>query len=115
MAGTIKTQNNTMTVASGTNVSSGVQTKSRTASGLVTPSALTNTTILFEESWDGVTWRPLMDESSGTQYSVPCSASQARTIPLKISVMQTAEWVRLSFSGNELADRTFTLRTRIVS
>jgi hypothetical protein len=114
MSGIIKTQANTMSVSVSTAVSSGVQTRNRTACGLETPAALTNTTIFFEESRDGVTWRPLMDEGSATQYSVPCSTSQARTIPLKISVMRTAEWVRLSFSGNELAARTFVLRTKIV-
>lgn len=114
MAGTIKTQDNTMTVSNNTDVSTGVNTLNRTASGLITPATLTNSTILFEESTNGSTWRPLMNKDGSAQYSVPCSTSQARTIPLDLAVMQTACHVRLKFSSNELGARTFVLRTRIV-
>ena len=114
MAGTIKTQRNTMTVANGTAVSNGIQTRNRTACAIETPATLTNTTILFEDSWDGVTWQPLMNKDGTAQYSVPCATNQARTIPLDLMVMQAAEWVRIAFSGNEGGARTFQLRTRIV-
>lgn len=114
MAGTIKTQKNTMTVSIGTAVSNGVETRNRTASGLITPAVLTNTTILFEASVDGVTWVPLMVQDGATPYSITCSTSEARLIPLNVVVTQTAEWVRLKFGSNELGNRTFTLLTRIV-
>ncbi len=114
MSGTIKTQRNTMSVSNGTSVSNGIETKNRTASGLLTPATLTNSSILFEASFDGTTWVPLMAENGLSQYSISCSTSQSRLIALNLQVMQTAEWVRLKFSTNELSDRTFTLFTRVV-
>jgi hypothetical protein len=114
MSGTIKTQKNTMTVSNGTAVSNGIETKNRTASGLITPAVLTNATILFESSVDGTTWVPLMIQDGASQYSVTCSTSEARLIPLNVQVTQTAEWIRLKFGSNELGNRTFTLLTRIV-
>lgn len=114
MSGTIKTQKNTVTVSNGTAVSNGIETRNRTASGLITPAVLTNTTILFEASVDGTTWVPLMVKDGASQYSIACSISEARLIPLDVQVTQTAEWLRLKFGANELGNRTFTLLTRIV-
>ncbi len=79
--------------------------------GIVTPSALTSTTITIQPSLDGSTFLTHADYT-GTSYTIPIGTN--RWIALDPAMFAGFPWVRIVTGSAEGADRTFKLVVRAV-
>ncbi len=101
-----------ITVATSATTSAAVSLIGVTILGVITPSALTGTSLTFQVSSSAAgTYVPLYD-SAGTQVSVTVAAS--RGYYLDPAIFAGWRYVKLVSGSSEAADRTFTLFVRPV-
>lgn len=95
-----------VTIANGATTSTALSMDlDRIPVAIITPAAMTSTSLTFEASDDdGTTWRPVFNE--GTQYSVTISASQSRQIGLARQPFEGVRLVRIIAGSTEGAART---------
>ncbi len=107
---------NTVTVANGGTESTwlnvGANVSDRAVVGIVTPSALTSTTLSIQVSLDGTNALTHYD-FTGLAFTIPCGAS--RWISLDPALFAGFPFMRLVMGSAEAAARTITLVTSEVS
>lgn len=107
MAKNILSSDTAVIASSGTTSTSVIMERNRVPLAIVTPAALTGTTIKFQValSSDATTFYPLYDE--GTEYSVTVSTS--RYVALNPDVFQGVSVMRLVSGSSEAASRTISV------
>ena len=108
-----KIERSTVTIASGAATSGAVTVPlDKSPLAVIVPSVMTGTTLKFEVSDDGATYRKLYKE--GTEYSVTISASESRHVVLDRAAFRsvvggpttTPTAIKVVSSSNEGAART---------
>lgn len=103
-AGSRYPQSVAFTIAESATTSGAVNLAGCTAAAIVTPAALTGSTLTFSVSDDGGTWTTLYDEF-GSAKSVTIGTS--RTILLSPADFWWVRWVKLVSGSTEAAARRF--------
>lgn len=98
------------TVANGATASTKADLMGHVPVGVITPAALTSTTLAFDQ-WDDVVgdWVPVYDDT-GTEVSITIAASRYTVIPP--STVPYVGKTRLRVGSAEAAERTLVLVTR---
>lgn len=99
----------TVTIASGQTVSEAVDLHGYSLLGVVTPAALTGSSMTFQGSVDGNTYNAIYD-TSGNQLSMTVAAS--RFIAIAPTDLASCRYLKLVSGSSEGADRTITLAIR---
>lgn len=93
----------TLTILSGQTSSDAFAANNTVAFGLVTPAAITSTTVTFTVSADGTTFQALYDSTGATQISMAVAASRAYDLPAALTGFKAFKIVGGSAEG---ADRS---------
>lgn len=88
--------------------STGVRTDGLLLSGIVFPSAFTGTTVTFDFSFDGSSWKDVI-ETDGTEVTYNVSADNVVRVDPSGWAFATPGYVRLTSNGTETADRNIIL------
>lgn len=96
----------TVTIASGQTVSGAVSLGGASLVGIITPAALTGTTLTFQASADGTTYVPVYT-TAGVAASVTVAASRYTAVPP--TTIPGAPYLKVVSGSAEGADRTITL------
>jgi len=92
----------TLTILNGETDSNAIDLNGNTATHLITPAALTNSSIRFKASMDGVTFYPVYkNDGTNTLYSITVATSEARWYPLDLATFKGARWIELNVASAE--------------
>ena len=98
----------TVKVANGTADSEAIYCAEQTLSAVITPAALTNSGMRFKGSVDGSTYVDIYDDTP-TRYSITVATGASNGYDLNLAKMKPWPWVKINMSGNEGAERSFTV------
>ena len=96
----------TVTIANGASISTGLSMDAeRIPLAIITPAALTTTSLSFQASDDGGnTWRPLYNE--GTQYTITTVVNESRHHALARQPFEGVNLIRIVSGSTEGAQRS---------
>ncbi len=95
-----------VTILNGSTLSEPVGLNGSYVARIDTPTTLTSTSLGFEISVDGTTYRTVVDET-GTPVAISSPANKSISLPQELT--HGAVSIRLKAGSAEAADRTFTL------
>jgi hypothetical protein len=102
-----------LTIANGATTSPALRVPTETMLGLITPAALTGTSLSFLVSMDNGTFVPLND--SGTNAAVSVTITPGRAYAFDPILFLGWSYIKFVSNATELADRIFTLSVRPVA
>lgn len=97
------------TIANGQTVSDAVSLAGHKLVAVVTPAALTGTTLTFQASADGVNFVALHNDD-GNAVSITVAASRYTNVP--VAEFRAAQWLKVVSNSAEAAERKITLVTQ---
>lgn len=102
----------TSIVASGQSVGGAIDLGVASLAMIITPAALTNGTMRFQVSDDGVTYYPLLDPSTNTRVTWTVATNAANAYWANPSIFWGIRFLKIDMSGAEGSARSFKILGR---